>query len=145
METREYEAAGGVVIDDGQVLLVERPSRGEVRLPKGHIEPGETAAEAALREVQEETGVGGLVIVDDLGCRTVEFDYKDAHYRRAEYYFLMRRKNDVAVERPRQDARSFHPIWVPVDEAVSMLTYAAEQDAARRAIAAFQRTDRTSS
>jgi ADP-ribose pyrophosphatase YjhB (NUDIX family) len=37
-------------------MLLIRPSRDEVRLPKGHVEAGETLRAAALREVAEETG-----------------------------------------------------------------------------------------
>ena len=45
MPKKRYLAAGGVVIHDGRMLVLDRPSRGEVRLPKGHIEGGEDAAE----------------------------------------------------------------------------------------------------
>lgn len=138
MKEREYAAAGGVIIDDGRMLILDRPSRDEVRLPKGHIEPGEAPQETALREVQEETGLGGLEIVDDLGSRVVEFDYKNAHYRRTEHYFLMRRTSEAQISRPPKDARDFHPMWVPIDKAVDMLTYSAEQDVARRAITAYR-------
>lgn len=50
-----------VVPRNGQVLLVRRakpPDRGMWGFPGGRIEPGETAAEAAMRELREETGVG---------------------------------------------------------------------------------------
>jgi 8-oxo-dGTP diphosphatase len=50
-------AAGGVVVRDGRVLLVHRARYDDWSLPKGKLEPGETWAEAALREVLEETGV----------------------------------------------------------------------------------------
>jgi 8-oxo-dGTP diphosphatase len=54
----EVQAAGGVVVDgDGRVLVVHRPSHGDWSLPKGHLEPGETFEQAALREVLEETGL----------------------------------------------------------------------------------------
>lgn len=53
------EAAGGVVSDGGgRVLMIFR--KGWWDLPKGHVEAGETAAEAAMREVEEETGLAGL-------------------------------------------------------------------------------------
>jgi 8-oxo-dGTP pyrophosphatase MutT (NUDIX family) len=55
---RETEAAGGVVIDgEGRVLLVHRPRYDDWSLPKGHVDPGETFEQAALREVLEETGL----------------------------------------------------------------------------------------
>ncbi len=52
-------SAGGVVVKDGKLALVQVTNlKGEKvwTFPKGHIEPGESAAQAALREVEEETG-----------------------------------------------------------------------------------------
>ncbi|HEX7003881.1 MAG TPA: NUDIX domain-containing protein [Trueperaceae bacterium] len=51
------EGAGGVVVnDEGKVLLI-RHFNGTWVFPKGHVDPGETPLEAALREVVEEAGV----------------------------------------------------------------------------------------
>ncbi|WP_420437738.1 NUDIX hydrolase [Candidatus Poriferisodalis sp.] len=50
-------AAGGVVCHKGAVLVVHRPRYDDWSLPKGHLDPGESWEEAALREVREETGV----------------------------------------------------------------------------------------
>jgi 8-oxo-dGTP diphosphatase len=53
-------AVGIVCVRDGEVLLIRRgnaPMRGRWAIPGGRVEPGETPAEAALRELQEETGV----------------------------------------------------------------------------------------
>ena len=55
----DEHSAGGVIFEDGRVLLIlMRSLEGEKvwTFPKGHIEPGETAEAAALREVAEETG-----------------------------------------------------------------------------------------
>jgi 8-oxo-dGTP diphosphatase len=54
---------GAVVIHDDQLLMVRRghgPAAGEWAVPGGRVEPGETAAEAVLRELEEETGVEGF-------------------------------------------------------------------------------------
>jgi 8-oxo-dGTP diphosphatase len=51
------EAAGGVVVRDGQVALVHRPRYDDWTLPKGKLDNGESFEEAALREVWEETGL----------------------------------------------------------------------------------------
>ena len=58
MSEKRVEAAGGVVRDeDGRVLLVHRPRYDDWTLPKGKLDPDETFEQAALREVQEETGL----------------------------------------------------------------------------------------
>ena len=57
-------AAGGVVIIDNQFVAIER--NGIPDLPKGHIEKGETPEVAALREVEEETGITNLEIIKEL-------------------------------------------------------------------------------
>jgi len=59
-ETAVY-AAGGVVwrvVDDKlRVLLIHRTKYRDVTLPKGKVDPGETLAETAVREIREETGI----------------------------------------------------------------------------------------
>lgn len=45
-EVVRYVAAGGVVVGAGRVLVLERPGRNELRLPKGHVEHGESAEAA---------------------------------------------------------------------------------------------------
>ncbi|OGR69255.1 MAG: hypothetical protein A2081_05405 [Elusimicrobia bacterium GWC2_61_19] len=58
-ENKKEHSAGGLLLEDGNVLLIMmRNLKGEKvwTFPKGHVEPGETAQAAALREVAEETG-----------------------------------------------------------------------------------------
>ena len=57
-------AAGGVVITDGKIVSITRHDIPD--LPKGHIEKGESPEQAALREVEEETGIGKLHIIKEL-------------------------------------------------------------------------------
>lgn len=144
MGIRQYQAAGGVVIQKGVIpgldetrpylLLLDRPDRDEVRLPKGHIDPGENAQETALRETEEEAGFADLVVLADLGSSQVEFDYKGNHYIRDEHYFLMALRSPSQNQRPANDAEQFHPLWVELDEAVSRLTFPPEQEVARKAV-----------
>jgi 8-oxo-dGTP pyrophosphatase MutT (NUDIX family) len=139
MRSKQYQAAGGIVVHEGHILLLDRPSRGEIRLPKGHIEPYEAADEAALREVAEESGYCDLEILADLGNQVVEFDYAGAHYVRDEHYFLLALQSDQQAPRNKKDAGQFHVIWVPFARAEEQLTYAAEQAVVRKAVQAFQR------
>jgi 8-oxo-dGTP pyrophosphatase MutT (NUDIX family) len=138
MKSTRYSAAGGVVIHAGRMLLLDRPSRGEVRLPKGHIDPGETAEETALRETEEESGYADLEIVRDLGRHAVGFEYQGARVVRDEHYFLMRLRSDVQVQRDAKDDAQFRVMWVAAQDAPRLLTYAAEQEVAARACAAAE-------
>jgi 8-oxo-dGTP diphosphatase len=54
---RKVKAAGGAVVRDGRVAIVHRPKYDDWTLPKGKLDPGESFEEAALREVEEETGL----------------------------------------------------------------------------------------
>jgi 8-oxo-dGTP pyrophosphatase MutT (NUDIX family) len=130
-----YQAAGGVVVHNGKVLLLDRPSRGEVRLPKGHIEEGESPAETALREVREETGYINLSIVAELGSQQIEFvdPYRERRVTRDEHYFLMRLHDEKQIKRERHELK-FIPQWVAAADAVARLTFDAEQEFVRRAL-----------
>ena len=65
-------AAGGVVRRDGDVLLIHRPKYDDWTLPKGKLNKGESFEDAALREVEEETG-----FVCELGEEVESTTYED--------------------------------------------------------------------
>ena len=134
MKSTRYLAAGGVVIHAGRMLLLDRPSRGEIRLPKGHVDPGESVEETALRETEEESGYADLEIVQDLGRRVVEFEYNGRRVVREEHYFLMRLRSDRQTPRDAKDHAQFEVLWVAAHEAPDQLTYAAEQEVATHAL-----------
>ena len=130
-----YVAAGGVVVHNGRVLVLRRPGRGEVRLPKGHVEPGEKAEETALREVGEESGYADLVLGADLGAQEVAFNYAGRRYERTERYFLM---TLMTLAGDAEAAHSggevqFDPLWLAWGDALQALSFEAEREWVRRA------------
>ena len=106
-------AAGGVIVRDGCVLLVHRPRHGDWSFPKGKLEAGETWEDAALREVEEETGLR-CELGEEVG-RThyeVEDGPKEVRYYRLTATGEAQAQNEVDEVR-----------WVPLDEARELLSY----------------------
>jgi 8-oxo-dGTP pyrophosphatase MutT (NUDIX family) len=136
METRsrpvfEY-SAGGVVIDDhGQVLLIrarDLRNRAVWTLPKGALTPGETGADAALREVREETGYR-CELLRELEPVTYWFQRDGQRIRKTVRWFLMRPVEKVGEH----DHEVDEVAWVPRADALGRLRY----DSDRRLVAAL--------
>ena len=133
-----YKSAGGVVASaTGELVLVlvrtkrlGPDSQPEVRLPKGHIEPGESRRQAALREVREESGLAHLEILSELGRQRVEFTWRGTHFSRNEAYFLMTIPSDIEHGRPEAQ---FERQWLTWTDALTRLTFEAEKEWVRRA------------
>ncbi len=137
-----YDAAGGVVVDGDRLLVLDRPSRNETRLPKGHVEIGETDEAAAVREVGEESGYVDVAVERDLGLQQVEFLFVPPgaeggptwHVTRRERYFRMSLRSHERVDRSEPD-RKFEPRWVSIEDALGSMTYDNECEWVRRALA----------
>ncbi|MFP4635826.1 MAG: NUDIX hydrolase [Nitriliruptoraceae bacterium] len=115
------EAAGGVILRDGvsgpEVLVVHRVRHGDWSLPKGKLDPGETAEEAAVREVEEETGVRAAP-EEELPSVTYPIPMGIKHVR----WWRMRVVDGDPSQRI-ADGEVDAARFVPVDEAVGLLTY----------------------
>ena len=120
------EAAGGVVLrgdnSDCEVLVVHRVRHADWSLPKGKLDPGERAEDAAIREVEEETGVRA-----ELGPELPDATYPMRDDMKHVRWFRMRPAGGDPSERP-ADEEVDVARWVPIDEAYELLTY--DQDIA---------------
>jgi 8-oxo-dGTP pyrophosphatase MutT (NUDIX family) len=149
MRSVHYRAAGGVVLDAAdRVLLLERVLvRGEqrlheVRLPKGHIEAGESDVDAAVREVREESGYQDLVVLLDLGAAENRFLARSGeHVTRDEHYYLMRLLSGERGEPTAEGEEAlFEPLWAAdLDAAERTLTFESERTFIARARVAYTR------
>jgi 8-oxo-dGTP pyrophosphatase MutT (NUDIX family) len=114
------EAAGGVVVRGGQVALVHRPRYDDWTLPKGKLDPGESFEDAAVREVQEETGIRAR-LVRELPATT----YRVSGRPKVVRYWLM----DVEHEGPFEPNDETDQLrWVAPDDALRLLTYDRDRD-----------------
>ena len=128
-------SAGGVVVRDGRCVVIvpaRRIADGSrvLALPKGHIEAGESAADAALREVREEGGVEGRV-VEQLG--DVRYWYMRGGKRIAKVvrFFLL---EYVSGEVDDHDVEVEHARWLALEDAARDLTYEGEREMVARAL-----------
>ncbi len=90
---RMAPAAGGVVVKDGKFVSIVR--KGIPDLPKGHIEKGETPEVAALREVEEETGIGKLHIINELPSTWHCYIEHDEWTLKRTYWYLMESEETI--------------------------------------------------
>ncbi len=119
MRGRPYVAA--VRVKDGTVLA----------LPKGHIEPGESGAETAIREVREETGIDSTMVekLDD-----IRYWYTRGGVRvlKVVSFFLLSYRSGSVRDYQREEVDSAE--WLPLEEAPRRLKYAGEKKMALAAL-----------
>jgi 8-oxo-dGTP diphosphatase len=114
-------AAGGVVRRDGDVLVVHRPKYDDWSLPKGKLEADESFEDAALREVEEETGWRC-----ELGEELEPTRYADSKGRDKLVRWWEMRPLDRTGWQP--DGEVDEVRWVPREEAPALLTYVADRE-----------------
>jgi ADP-ribose pyrophosphatase YjhB (NUDIX family) len=126
----EEVSAGGVVLDltvnPPAVALIARHDR-RARLlwslPKGHLEAGETAQEAALREVKEETGLIGRIVAP-LGVIDFWFVVEDRRIHKTVHHFVI---EAIGGELSDEDIEVEAVEWIPFDQVVRKLAYGDER------------------
>jgi diadenosine hexaphosphate hydrolase (ATP-forming) len=110
--------AGGIAFrgsgrDLSILLVTSKKQAGFWIFPKGHVEPGESAAQAGERETLEEAGVSGDLL-GPVGT-ALEYDWNGRRY--SVQYFLIR----ATSEAPASDGRTI--AWLPFDEALKRLSF----------------------
>jgi len=116
MTTTPRLGAIAVLIDGDRVLLAQRgksPDRGLWGFPGGHVEPGETALEAARRELFEETGVRARPVEY---LTNVDVIRHDAQGRVVVHYLLAAVLCADPLGTPRADDDAQYAAWVDVDQ-----------------------------
>ncbi len=128
-------SAGGVVVRGQEVVTIvpvkrDADGRRVLGLPKGHPERGETAEQAAIREVREETGVMADLL-EPLG--EVEYNYERRGRRivkRVAFFLFEYRSGDLADhDHEIEDAR-----WMSLRDAAVQLSYDGEREMVRRVL-----------
>jgi ADP-ribose pyrophosphatase YjhB (NUDIX family) len=123
-------SAGGLVLDlagdvprGALIARTDRHGRLLWSLPKGHIEDGETAEQAAVREVEEETGISGAIL-GQLGTIDFWFVAEGRRIHKTVQHYLMRA---VGGELSDADVEVTEVAWVPLPEIAAQLAYPDER------------------
>lgn len=131
--TRRETSAGGVVFRrDGErtfVLLI-RDAHRNWGFPKGHLEGDEAPADAAVREVREETGLRNLELVAPVDTIEWTFRFRGARIHKTCHFFAL--ATDDVRTRPQRREGITACRWVTLDHGARLLTH----DNARGVLAA---------
>jgi 8-oxo-dGTP pyrophosphatase MutT (NUDIX family) len=133
-------SAGGVAVRDGACVVIvptRRAADGSrvLALPKGHPEAGESAADAAMREVREEAGVT-TTVREKLGDVRYFYQRDGRRIAKVVSFYLL---DYVEGEPEEHDHEVEVARWMALDEAAVELTYKGERQMAARAL---ERLDR---
>jgi len=134
MRTVDETSAGGLVVDAAgtrAALIGRLDRRGRLlwSLPKGHLEDGETAEQAAVREVEEETGIIASVRAF-LGSIDYWFVAEDRRIHKTVHHYLL---EAAGGELSDDDVEVDEVAWVPLAELTDRLAYAGERRLAETA------------
>jgi 8-oxo-dGTP pyrophosphatase MutT (NUDIX family) len=132
--TRHEKSAGGVVVrvtDAQPRFLLIRDSYGHWGFPKGHLERGERAGTAALREVMEETGLRAVSLLGSIATIDWFFRFRGALIHKNCEFFLMESASETT--KPQKSEGITACKWATLDEATALITYENARDVLRRA------------
>jgi 8-oxo-dGTP pyrophosphatase MutT (NUDIX family) len=132
-------SAGGVVVRGEEVVVIvpkRRASNGApvLALPKGHIDPGETALQAAEREVREETGIVAEP-VRELGESRYWYRRDGQTIPKSVCFYLF---SYVGGDTSDHDEEVEEVRWIALRDAQSELTHAAEREMVGLALACLE-------
>ena len=134
VQAKEETSAGGVVyrlVDGSPLYLLIRDSYRNWGFPKGHLEKREIPEAAALREVAEETGLSDLVVRGELATIDWHFRFRGKLIHKICHFFLMESENGITS--PQREEGITACKWVPIDEALELISYANAREVLQRA------------
>lgn len=131
--------AGGVVIKDGKVVSLRRKN-GVWLMPKGHVDPGESLEEAALREVREETGLVARIGAP-LGETAYSFTEAGVLHRKKVYWFYM----EAIGGQLEPEVEMFTAVRLLAADELDTLTFPADRQLAAKAFTLYHRQSKSNS
>jgi len=135
----EEVSAGGVVFRrDGErtLVLLIRDAYRHWGFPKGHVEAGEAPAQAALREVGEETGLGALSVHAQVDTIDWEFRFRGRRIHKTCHFFLIETRHRRTAPQRAEGITACR--WATFEQADRMLAYDNARGVLRQARAVLE-------
>jgi len=123
------ESAGGIVLSRDKKIIIVNQNHDSWSLPKGHIDPGESAYDAAVREIYEESGVKDLKYIKSLGYYErfkIGLDGNDDYMELKRIHIFL--FSTIQTELKPIDPMNPEARWCTINEAISLLTHQADKD-----------------
>jgi len=105
-------------------------------LPKGIVDPGEKAAETAVREVREETGISGIIVskLTDIKYMYVRsWGDQQRVFKIVSFYLLRYELGEIGDIAPDMEIEVKQALWIPLAGAERKITYRGERDVVKLA------------
>jgi 8-oxo-dGTP pyrophosphatase MutT (NUDIX family) len=127
-KTKNVICAGGIIINDNKEVVIVNQNYDSWSLPKGHVDPGESVLETAIREIYEETGIKEVKLIKPIGKYgryRIGLDGKDdkSEFKKIHVFlFSSNQKNLKPIDPVNPEAK-----WIAYHKVEELLTHPADK------------------
>ena len=114
---KKEKSCGAIIINDNKEVLLLKQTKGHYSFPKGHVEPGETEVETAIREIKEETNID--VAIDEAKRYVITYQSAEDVIKDVIYFLA----KPTSYELIPQETEVTEILWVPIDDVPKYLGF----------------------
>lgn len=132
MQDKIWNGASAIIIKDNRILMIRTRGSDSWSIPTGGVEAGETAEEACIREILEETGYEAKIVKELHTKKTIIKDYKVI----SQYFFCEITGGEIQYQDPDKEIEEIS--WKNCKEISRLIhTYPEDQEVIKRLLSDF--------